>query len=88
MSKDDSHQTTVQWKERGNIHYGKKEYAEAAKAYETGLSLLEDSDGSLALALRANLAMVLLKLKEFKKAEDECSRILEKDPENTKGESW
>eukprot|EP00980_Cylindrotheca_fusiformis_P022862 scaffold9857_cov127-Cylindrotheca_fusiformis.AAC.8 len=84
MIHDDLQQTAVQWKEQGNEYYGKRKYTEAARAYEKGLELLEGSDSSLELALRANLAMVLLKLEEFKRAEDECNVVLDKEPENTK----
>lgn len=87
MKQDDTHKIAIQWKERGNVHYGKKEYGEAAMAYKTGLQLLEGSDLTLELALRANLAMVLLKLEKFDKAEEECDKILEQDSANTKGES-
>jgi tetratricopeptide (TPR) repeat protein len=42
-------------------------------------------DVSTAIALRSNLAMVLIKLEDFHRAEQECSSILKEDPENTKG---
>jgi hypothetical protein len=58
--------------------------------HQAGLDALEleennNTDGSLFIALRSNLAMTLLKLEEFQGAADECTRILETDPNNTKG---
>lgn len=85
MSQEESLESALKWKERGNVSYGKSDFKEAIKAYEKGLDLLQDGDSSTEMALRANLAMVLLKLKDFERADKECSHILSKDPENTKG---
>jgi tetratricopeptide (TPR) repeat protein len=79
-------EAALAWKERGNAYYGKRDFAEAAKAYQAGMDALdEEQDLSLAIALRSNLAMVLLKLEEYQQADEECTRILQVDPENTKG---
>lgn len=86
-----SSSSSLDWKERGNNYYGNRDFGEAAKAYQAGLDALQleeqnnNADESLPIALRSNLAMTLLKLEEFQRAADECTRILETDPKNTKG---
>lgn len=87
-------ETPLQWKERGNLHYSNSEYEQAAKAYQKGLDLLlqdKDSGGEddppTSISLRANLALVLVKLEKYQQAEQECTQILQVDPENAKGES-
>ena len=85
----DPQAVALEWKERGNGHYGNHQYAKAAKAYQSGLDALEQDSSKdselLAVALRSNLAMVLLRVEAFEQAEQECSRILQIDSENTKG---
>ena len=84
--------SSLNGKERGNNYYGNRDFGEAAKAYQAGLDALQleehnnaDDSSSLPIALRSNLAMTLLKMEEFQRAADECTRILETDPKNTKG---
>jgi tetratricopeptide (TPR) repeat protein len=88
----DPEQRALECKE-GNLYYGKRDFVQAAQAYDAGLQALEEqqpqeqpqSDPSLAIALRSNLAMVLLKMEEFQRADQECTKILNVDPQNTKG---
>lgn len=101
---DSPQELALQYKEQGNVYYGKKEYEKAAEAYQAGLdcsrrrsqSCQEDEEdvepipipkttASVAIALRSNLAMALLKLQRFDVADIECSRILLVDPQNVKG---
>jgi tetratricopeptide (TPR) repeat protein len=85
---DNNDKAALQYKEQGNAYYGTKEYPKAAEAYQAGLdSLLSSSSSILAIALRSNLAMTLLKLERFDLADMECSRILTVDPLNVKGAS-
>lgn len=76
----------LQFKEQGNVYYGKREYQKAVEAYQAGLDSLSCAENaSVAIALRSNLAMTLLKLELFDLADIECSRILKVDPRNVKG---
>ena len=82
----------LQWKELGNTHYSKRRFDKAAEAYQCGLDGLvltssssSSSSSMIAMTLRSNLAMVFLKLEQYAKADQECSRILQVDPNNTKG---
>lgn len=78
----------MEWKERGNVYYGKREYDQAAEAYRAGLQALSSSEEKLSspltVALRANLAMVLLKMEQFEMAMEQCTSVLEEDPTNYK----
>jgi tetratricopeptide (TPR) repeat protein len=84
---------SLEWKERGNAHYGKREFEEAATAYQSGIDALpvspkpnNDNDyEDLAVALRSNLAIALIKLEQFDRADQECTAILESHAPNTKG---
>lgn len=103
---NNNNNTSLEWKERGNALYGKREFEEAAKAYQAGLDALllpqklssttgvrrkdtsnngcnEEED--LAVALRSNLAIALIKLGDFDGAEQECTTILDSHAPNTKG---
>ena len=81
----------LEWKERGNVYYGRRDFEQAAKAYQAGLDALpidydtSSDDSSLFIALRSNLAMVLIKIEQFEQAEEHCTNILKIDPQNTKG---
>ena len=77
--------TALEWKDVGNDFFSKKDYARAVEAYECGLAESMKEDVSVSITLRSNLAMVLIKLEDFQRAEQECNSILEEDPENTKG---
>jgi tetratricopeptide (TPR) repeat protein len=84
---DDSPQAAavaLQCKEQGNVYYKNKEYQKAAEAYQAGLDSYSQS-ASVAIALRSNLAMTLLKLELFELADMECSRIVTVEPQNVKG---
>jgi tetratricopeptide (TPR) repeat protein len=91
VQEKDPEQRALECKEEGNLYYGKRDFAQAAQAYDAGLQALEQqqqqqhSDPTLAIALRSNLAMVLLKMEEFQRADQECTKILNVDPQNTKG---
>ena len=85
--------TASEWKDIGNDYFKKTDYAKAVEAYESGIEALTssssssstDDDAVVATALRTNLAMVLIKLEDFQRAEQECTSILQEDPKNTKG---
>ena len=85
MRSSEAAEAALAWKERGNAYYGKKEFAKALNAYQSGIDELEEKDSSLAIALRSNLARSLLKLEQFDQAYEECTQILKVDPQNTKG---
>ena len=83
------------WKEKGNCLYGKKDYDGAIEAYQSGLDCYVPASRHEALssirldevevALRLNLALALLKLDLFDRAESECSYVLRVEPDNPKG---
>ena len=83
------------WKEKGNSFYANKDYDGAVESYQSGLDCFvpasrNDALSSIRLdevevALRLNLAMALLKLKLFARAESECSYVLRVEPDNAKG---
>lgn len=92
-------QVALEWKDRGNAHYGQREFEQAAKAYQAGLDALPQhmlttpstrssdmEDDDLPVALRSNLALTLIKLEEFDRAEGECSAVLETFGPHAKGE--
>jgi tetratricopeptide (TPR) repeat protein len=83
-----------QFKEKGNAYFSAKKLPEAAEAYQKALRALEEggalpssssSCASLAILLRSNLALVLLKMRNFQQAEQETCKCLEMDPDNVKG---
>ena len=82
---EEKDRTALEWKDIGNDFFSKKDYARAAEAYESGLQEATSDDFSVSVTLRSNLVMVLIKLEDFQRAEQECNSILEADPENTKG---
>ncbi len=65
--------------------YGQRKFKEAAEAYQQGLEGVLDDETSV--ALRSNLAITLIKLKQFERAEYECTVILQSHPPNTKGKN-
>jgi tetratricopeptide (TPR) repeat protein len=85
----------LEWKDKGNVFYSQKNLDEALEAYKTGLNFLEEeelqqqqqtsSTSDLAIALRSNVALVLLKLQHYPQAEQECTKVVELDPSNSKG---
>jgi hypothetical protein len=81
----------VEWRDKGNSFYSEKKLLDASKAYHAGLKTLEEgglpsaTSSSLAIILRSNQALVFLKMREFQLAEQECSKVLEVDPDNVKG---
>ena len=84
-SSEDAIEAATAWKERGNAYYSKREFERSANAYQSGIDELQEKDSALAMALRANLAMVFLKLEKYHQADDECTQLLQIDPQNTKG---
>ncbi|KAI2513306.1 ubiquitin-specific protease [Fragilaria crotonensis] len=74
----------LHYKAEGNRYYGNKEYAKAATAYKLGLALDNSDTHDLEVALRSNLAMVLLKMEKFDAVEDECTIALALDSTQTK----
>jgi len=99
----DAVQVALEWKDRGNAHYGQREFKEAAHAYQAGLDALQaqgqspssrvNGDGDegggddLPVALRSNLAQTLIKMEEFHRAEQECTTVLESFGPHAKGMS-
>ena len=83
-------QIALEWKERGNGYYNKRQFEEASEAYRSGLEALKtsrennDSLREMELALRSNLAMVFLKMNEFQESFEQCSLALNVDPEHPK----
>lgn len=81
------------WKDRGNSLYGSQQYDQAVTAYRAGLQILQEQAGdsqesdSLSIPLRGNLAMTLLKLEKFEEANEECTYVLDRYPDQTKGTS-
>jgi len=77
--------TPVSCKELGNKLFSSQKYEQAVTAYQEGLSLLsivtydKVVHDELESALRSNLAMVLLNLKNWQLAEEECTAVLAKD---------
>ena len=74
----------LHYKAEGNRYYGNKEYAKAATAYKLGLALDNSDTHDLEVALRSNLAMVLLKMEKFDAVEEECTIALGFDQAQTK----
>ena len=74
----------LHYKAEGNRFYGNKEYEKAATAYKLGLALNNSESHDLEVALRSNLAMVLLKLEQFDAVQEECNIALTMDPGQTK----
>lgn len=90
-------QVALEWKDRGNAHYGQKEFNQAAKAYQAGLDALPqqtilteiDGDGNgdaLPVSLRSNLALTFIKLEDFDRAESICTTVLDAVGPHDKGE--
>ena len=81
--------TAVSCKEQGNKLFCNQNFKQACATYQYGLELLlqdidNDIDDETELALRSNLAMVLIKLEQWQPAEDECTAVLVKDPNHIK----
>jgi ubiquitin C-terminal hydrolase/tetratricopeptide (TPR) repeat protein len=77
----------LHYKEEGNRFYASKEYSKAATAYKLGLALLNNKSGDstdLEVALRSNLAIVLLKLEQYEEGRKECQAAIALDPNQTK----
>ena len=76
----------LEYKDRGNELFGQRKFQEAADAYRQGLAVAGTPvHDELAVALRSNLAITLIKLEEFDEAELQCTLILESHPPITKG---
>lgn len=88
----------LEWKNRGNVYFGKEDWEQASHAYRSGLAALRERPPSTAaatsaddtvdpveVALRSNMAFVLLKLQQYDQAEEECNQLLKIDPANVKG---
>ena len=79
------------WKKRGNVYFGKEDWEQASRAYRSGLAALRERLPSTAaadpveVALRSNMAFVLLRLQQYDQAEEECNQLLKIDPTNVKG---
>lgn len=52
----------------------------------TDIALSSTTNTSLEVALRSNIAFVLLKMRRFQLAKEECNHILSTSPSNSKGE--
>jgi tetratricopeptide (TPR) repeat protein len=88
MTPKNVEEIAIEYKEKGNSFYSKKEFEKALEAYQLGLQVLDkDSTSSsvISVTLRSNQAMVLLKLRKYVQAESVCTEILQIDPNNTKG---
>ena len=66
-------------RERGNAHFKAGEFSKAAKCYTACLGISNRSAAAF-----SNRAMCMLKLKEWKKAETDCSLALQVDPAHVK----
>lgn len=81
----------LEWKSRGNVYFGKEDWEQASHAYRSGLEALRERPPSTAaadpveVALRSNMAFVLLKLQQYDQADEECNQLLKIDPTNVKG---
>lgn len=98
---DQAKRMSLEWKERGNALYGKRAFEQAAQAYQAGIDTLllsnttagghddndNDNEEDLSVALRSNLAIALIKLEEFDRAEQECTAILDAHAPTAKGKS-
>ena len=90
---DDDPQRSIsplEWKKKGNVYFGKEDWEQALHAYLCGLSVLQEQRATLAadpleVALRSNMAFVLLKLQRYDQAEEECNQLLKISPANSKG---
>jgi tetratricopeptide (TPR) repeat protein len=76
--------TILQYKEQGNVLFGKAQYQEAKQAYSRALILCEAAAGDkehseMYRTLLSNLAMVHLKLEQFEAAEADCTQLLNND---------
>ena len=75
--------SVTEWKEEGNRAYTGKRYREALEAYDEGLQRLsEKKDQDLDFyttqaSLLSNRAMALIKLEDYRAAEESCTRVLE-----------
>jgi tetratricopeptide (TPR) repeat protein len=84
--------SAMEWKERGNTLFQLKKLSESLEAYDHALKVLEQEESSssqstsaLSISLFSNRALVLYKMRQFRLAEQESSKVLEMDPENVKG---
>lgn len=82
-------------KEKGTTYFKNGSYKKALTYYKKIVSFLEfetslsdeekKEKDQLMLAAHLNMAMCHLKLKNYVEVDDECGKVLEKDPQNVKG---
>jgi tetratricopeptide (TPR) repeat protein len=85
----------TEWKDKGNLYFGQKDLQRALDAYQAGITILTssssismcDSVTTLEVALRSNLAQVLLKMNNYDRALEECNFALDLQPQSPKGKS-
>ena len=80
--KEDPEKLSLKHKDDGNRHYAAKQYPEAVKCYRAGIAACTDKE--LEITLRANLAVTLLKLQDYERAQEECNLALKLDTTNPK----
>lgn len=98
LSLDEKLSMIPEWKEEGNMYYKKGDYESACKKYSEALGSLEQlttrekpgTEEWLALEkmkvpLLLNYSQCMLSTKEYYKAIEHLSAVLEKDPVNVKG---